>query len=735
MIELLRPEDSVERQRDKLVNICSALMRRVEQAPSDTQNAYAQFERAALLDAKVRERTAELEHALDLLNKSNAKLADANREIETARSYLNEAIESVDEGLALFDAQDNLVLFNSRFCTDLADVVPRLRPGLSFLRFVGFVSRSEALYLPDPPARADWFRRRMARHAEDRVVFNLALTDNRWMQVSEHRTHDGGTVILQTDITAVMRAQKLERAQLVDSQSKMLRATLDHLAQGVCIFDRKGCLVGWNLKLEQMVRLPSPGRVRVGLRFARILDMMEGRMTFADARGRPWLQSWSEQEDGRDPISFELIGNQGQIFNVFAQEMPDEGFVISFTDITAERNASEAMRNLNRTLEHRVAERTEELGLALNEAERANESKNRFVAAASHDLLQPLSAAKLYMATIQDMDVDGEAIEVSQKATNALRNAEDIIEALLDISKLDAGKATFDVRSFALGPMLGSIVSEMMPAAARKGLRLRFVPTSLTVTSDPVFFRRILQNLIGNAIRYTDQGHVLIGVRRRPGGRACIEVHDTGRGIRREDQERIFQEFARVEASRSGSEGIGLGLAIVERACASLGHGLSLRSNFGSGSCFSVGVEHAGALPEPAARDPQSTDPLEVLRGLVVLLVENDPDLAQAMTLKCEGWGAHVLQCNNGEAAQKLLAEIELVPDVMLLDYQLGAGGITGLDLCAALRRSYGAIPALVISANRGAELQDKCRALDVPLLNKPLDTEKLRGVLARICA
>ncbi|MEO0387531.1 MAG: PAS-domain containing protein, partial [Pseudomonadota bacterium] len=239
VLELLHPTDTVERQRDKLLNICSALMRRVEQAPSDTSNAYAQFERAALLDAKVRERTAELERALDLLNESNAQLAFANREIETAQSNLNEAIESVDEGFALFDADENLVLFNSRFCRDFGDVRVALRPGMTFAAFVDLVSRSRDLALPDALTPADWAKRRLARHAEDSVVFNIALTENRWMQVSEHRTQDGGTAIVQTDISGVMRAERQERADLVDSQFKMLRATLDHLAQGVCIFDRQ----------------------------------------------------------------------------------------------------------------------------------------------------------------------------------------------------------------------------------------------------------------------------------------------------------------------------------------------------------------------------------------------------------------------------------------------------------------------------------------------------------------
>ncbi|MEO0388357.1 MAG: ATP-binding protein, partial [Pseudomonadota bacterium] len=444
-----------------------------------------------------------------------------------------------------------------------------------------------------------------------------------------------------------------------------------------------------------------------------------------------WLETWAGQSDGRAPITFDLIGNSGQIFNVLAQEMPDEGFVISFTDVTAEHQAAEALRELNRTLEQRVEERTEELGLALGEAERANESKNRFVAAASHDLLQPLSAAKLYLATLQDRDVDHGTLAISEKAASALRSAEDIIEALLDISKLDAGRATFDVRPFCLGATLGSIASEMAPLARQKGLDLRVVPSSLTIVSDPVFFRRILQNLVVNAIRYTDRGRVVVGVRRRASGRICLEVHDTGRGIRDEDQSRIFQEFARVDRANSGAEGIGLGLAIVERACASLGHQLRLRSTFGHGSCFSVGVTPSDCIAAEVIPVKEPEDALDLLRGQMLLLVENDPDLAQAMTLQFEGHGAHVLHCVSGEDALDLLEEIEIVPDAMLLDHQLGVG-MTGLALYRRIRADYGAVPGIIISANRSAELVETCAALGVPFLRKPFEIKEFRKALVQ---
>lgn len=730
---LLNPDDPLERQRDKLLNICTALMRRVEQTPNDQSNAYAQFERAALLDAQVRERTRDLEHALDLLNESNAKLSEASREAEQSRALLNEAIESVDEGFAFFDSSENLVLFNSRFCEDLADVPGQLVPGTSFSQFVEIVSRSEELHLPPGETPQDWARQRLLRHREERVVFNIALTKDRWMQVSEHRTGQGGTAILQTNITDVMRAQHRERAQLVDSQHKMLRATLDHLAQGVCIFDEDARLVGWNRKLSRMFGLPVR-YIRTGTRFSRILEFLRGRMTFEEPRSSDWLEDWSQSTSKRKPIDFGLADRTGRIFNVFAQEMPDRGFVMSFTDVTAEHQAAENLRNLNRTLEQRVSERTQELGEALQVAERANETKSRFVAAASHDLLQPLSAAKLYLATLQDLKCGDEVAGISQKAGSALKSAEDIIEALLDISKLDAGQATFDVQPFSLSQVLNSLTNEMTPIAREKGLSLTIVPSSAMVVSDPVFFRRILQNLISNAIRYTDAGRVLVGARRGAGGAVRIDVHDTGRGIAARDHKRIFQEFARLEDSHSGANGIGLGLAIVERACSSLGHELNLRSAVGKGSCFSIGVtRHVGEHRIAVPTDRRATA-FDAVVGKLILLVENDPNLAHAMKLMLENSGAHVVHTPTAEKALSLMEEIELVPDAMLFDQQLGAG-MTGLDLCKTIRNSHGLVPTFVMSASRDPNLEQMCEAMDVPFLRKPIDAEKLMHALNAACS
>lgn len=735
MDSLLNPADSVERQRDKLVDICGALMRRVQQAPDENATAYVQFERAALLETQVRARTADLERALDLLNESNAQLAEANREIATARNNLNDALESMDDGFALFDEDECLLLFNSRFCNGLADVKSQLRKGMPFRSFVDRVSRSRFLDLPENMRAEDWARQRLRRHSNQRVVFNVALLDDRWMQVGEHRTEHGGTVVLQTDVTDIMRQQRHEREALVDNQARMLRATLDHLQQGVCIFDETGRLVGWNQKLERMMQTTVP-RVRVHMAFDKLLDLFFSKMEFgsneAGITGTQWLKAWAKEGAGRTPFTFELFDESGLTLNVFGQEMPDHGFVVSLTDVTSQHRTASALRDMNKTLEQRVADRTKELGAALAQAERANETKSRFVAAASHDLLQPLSAAKLFAASLLDSDLGDEAHATSQKVMSALSSVEDIIEALLDISKLDLGQATFNIQDFALQDLFASLAIELSPAAEAKGLRLKIVETDVHVVSDPVFLRRIMQNLVSNAIRYTENGAILVGARRDGLDRVRLEVRDSGPGIAPQDQATIFKEFARLTPSQSGANGLGLGLAIVDRACKSLGHPLSLRSAPGRGSNFSVTVERATG-PDIAPHHPvQSLGAPEALEGKVLMVVENDTSLAAAIEMRLEEWGAHVITVTSGTNALDLLEEIDLIPDALILDFQLG-NGMTGLELYCRIKERYGEVPAMVISATRSRELQLACDVFNLPLMTKPLDAMQLVQTLQEI--
>jgi len=701
---LIDPRDPLERQNEKLRKITDALMRRVEQGSDGLGAAFAQFQRAALLEEEVTARTRELGRALDLLNASNARLAEANRETEAARRNLTNAIETVQEGFALFSAEEELVLSNSRFGLHMPDIRDKMQPGLRFSDYVELVSRSQFLALSEGETPEKWAARRMERHQDRHVIFNARMVWNRWVQVSEHRTPDGGTVILQTDVTDIMRLERRERDRMLDTQAKLIRATLDHLDQGVCIFDDQARLVGWNQRAGELLSLPV-GKLRMGASFAALFERFRDEVRFSGDTTAETIADWVRMAASRPALSFEMHHHNGRLLTASAQEMPDRGFVMSFSDVSAERAAVQAVYEANERLEQRVIERTLELEDALSEAERANASKSRFVAAASHDLLQPLSAAKLYVGSALAEAGDAKTQSVLSRAGNALNAVEHILGALLDISKLDSGQAGVHLGQVHLGRMLAQLCDELAPQAEAKGLHLRLVGCDVTVQSDATYLRRILQNLIGNAVRYTQRGKVLVGVRRQ-GANLRVEVHDTGPGIPADQQELIFKEFHRGSGTSSAAEGLGLGLAIVDRACAVLNHPLTLHSEPGRGTCFAVEVPvSARRLPDVPAPAKGTEHPATAdtqLEDMVVLLVEKDQALRDALSTTMEQWGVIVWLATDLDSTQQQQAEFGIAPDAVIAGQTL-RDGQNGAELIQHIRQAHGALPACLVSG-RGTD-------------------------------
>jgi hypothetical protein len=730
---LVNAADPLERQNAKLLKVTEALMRRVEAATDEGGAAYAHFQRALMLEEQVRERTRDLEASLDLLNVSNARLASAMEAAERARADLFDALEAVQEGFALFDADDVLVMCNSRFGMALPDVQPKLRPGLGFVDYVRLVARSPHLTLGGGQTQVGWMRERLANHRRQSVSFNVQIGEDRWIQVSEQRTPGGGTAILQTDITALVQMERQERDKLLDEQARLIRATLDHINQGIVIFDDRERLVGWNARLVALLSPPMQ-LLRVGMPFARLAEHFRTRLLGTGAIGPHWLARWVENPTLRPPLAFELTTRDGVYLDIFAQEMPDRGFVISFTDVTAEREATRAMHAANERLEARVQERTLALEAALAEAERANASKSRFVAAASHDLLQPLSAAKLFLASIENADCAAEQHAILGRVRSAFESVEAILGALLDISKLDSGRVAVRLADVPLGGLFARLEAEFGEMARQAGLDLRVVPSRLAVRSDSGYLRRIVQNLLANAIRYTPSGRVLVGAR-RVGGAARIEVWDTGPGIPEEARGTIFHEFQRLETPGRADGGVGLGLAIVERACKLLDHPLTLASEVGRGTVFRVTAPLAAGAAAcacaAAAAEPGEGGPLA---ALIALVIENDAALRLATTTLLEGWGASVLDAPSGEAAMALLDDIGIAPDVTLADYHLD-GDRSGVDAILALRARHGEHPACLVTADRGDALAARCRGLGIALFNKPVEPARLRAFLGAAAA
>jgi PAS domain-containing protein len=368
---LLDPEDDLVLQNAKLQKIVGVLMNRVEREMADLGPTYSHFQLAATLEEQVRARTRDLDDALKMLSIANARLTAARQEADEARNDLYDALEVVQEGFALFGPDDVLILSNSRFAHHMPDVAAKLGPGLKFVDYVRHVAASPHLELPEGLNAVAWANGRLASHRQPHVNFMVRLDGDRWVQVSEHRSPSGGTAVIQTDVTDMIRRERQERDRLLDDQARLLRATLDHITQGVAIFAAEHRLAGLNESLRQILGLPV-ALMQAGTHFERILANLRSGGRFAPAEGLTRLLHWAAEPGGRSPIALELRRSDGAALDVVTREMPDRGFVISFTDMTAERKAVAELYRVNETLEQRVQERTAELETARDEAERAN---------------------------------------------------------------------------------------------------------------------------------------------------------------------------------------------------------------------------------------------------------------------------------------------------------------------------------------------------------------------------
>lgn len=413
---------------------------------------------------------------------------------------------------------------------------------------------------------------------------------------------------------------------------------------------------------------------------------------------------------------------------------PDEdGLVEGFVaDITERKLAQLRLLQLNEQLEQRVAERTCELRDARDAAEAANLSKDKYLAAASHDLLQPLNAARLLISTLRERALPSEELNLVERAHQALEGAEDLLTDLLDISKLDQSAIKPDVDSYRLDEVLLPLVSEFQPVAAAAGLQLAHYIPQCAIRSDFRLLTRILRNFLSNACRYTDRGRVLLGARRR-GDSLRIEVWDTGRGIAADQLQSIFLEFNQLNVERAAERrGVGLGLAIVERIANMLDYRIQVRSQPGRGSVFSIEVPLAEGLPrgsgEVLVSQPQLGDPLP---GRRLLVVDNELSILHSMAALLGQWGCEVLTATDEAAALEALQG--RAPELILADYHLDRG-TTGWEVAQSLRVRFGqAIPVVMITADRSDQCRKQLQGFGVPVLNKPVKAGKMRSALSHL--
>jgi signal transduction histidine kinase len=413
------------------------------------------------------------------------------------------------------------------------------------------------------------------------------------------------------------------------------------------------------------------------------------------------------------------------------------GFSLFQTAITLETKVSQRTAELSaltETLRQEIFERGEveaALRIAKAEAEQANIGKTRFLVAASHDLHQPLNAARLFLGALAEQVRDERPRELVERIEAALESVDDLLSALLDISRLDAGVWPVRQEPFPLAPLLGRLAREYRPQAEALGLAMRVVPSSLVVHTDRRLLERVMRNLISNAIRYTDQGHILLGCRRQ-GGAAILEVADTGIGIPDEKRALIFEEFRQLGNNpRRNDRGVGLGLAIVDRIVRLLGLSIAVRSRPGHGSRFTVQVP-LGVEGSAGTEPPQAAPPLAgSLAGRVVVVVENDEAVQAAMEALLQGWGCTLASASCASGVMARLDALGRVPDLILADYHLD-GDTSGTAAIDMLHQRYGKdIPALVISSNHSETLHGDVTRLGHGFLAKPVAPAKLRALLS----
>lgn len=653
--------------------------------------------------------------------------ADKEQALAQKTRLLQNTVDNLSQGVVLVTPEGRVELWNDRFL-ELTGVQPeQVRSYPPF-----------AALMLDNPA--------ILQHAMTAAQQGEELASEQrghQGQVIEVRTHpmpQGGFVNTYTDIT-----ERHRYAESLRKSEQWLRLITDNVPAQIAYVDSQLRYRFTNKVYDEWFGKPhgslygeSICTVYTEQQYARIEPYVQQAV-----RGESvTFEAWQTNARGEERYMI-----KSYVANIDPQDEPD-GFFVMTRDITERRRSAEALEQSHQLLEQRVKERTSELTYlneqlraeiieraqiearlldAKQDAEQANLSKTKFLAAVSHDLLQPLNAARLFSTALSEQIQESRNRELATSVSNSLDDVESLLRTLVDISKLDAGVVQPDIITFKLQDLFDTLAAEFSQMAMADGLQFRCVPTAAVVHTDSQLLARILRNFLTNAIRYTDTGRVLLGCRKRDGG-LWIEVWDTGAGIPQAQLEEIFREFRQLGGKRSGKDkGLGLGLAIVDKVARVLGHNIRVQSREGMGSVFAVEVPLGGTILPAPATGPHLPMASDRLQSSVIWLIDNDRSICDGMSTLLEGWGCEVvtalsledLQCQVDLAADRV--------DLMIVDYHLDDGK-TGLDAAQVVTaETSGFLPVLLITANYSKELNAEVRDLGYMLLHKPVKPMKLK--------
>ncbi|WP_165856021.1 NahK/ErcS family hybrid sensor histidine kinase/response regulator [Marinobacter sp. JSM 1782161] len=546
----------------------------------------------------------------------------------------------------------------------------------------------------------------------------------------------------------------LERIADLEAERNRYKWLFDNALHGIFQGNLRGGLISCNPAMADICGYASPAaltgaivRLREQL-FASVRDFDHVRLTLlSDGQVRARELRLMRRDGGQVDVALTLL---------WRPDLGPEVVEAFVADITERQQARARLEQVNSELELRVKERTAalrdansglrreigerekieaELVVAIQAAEEANRSKDKYLAAASHDLMQPLNAARLLVSTLQDRALPNAEAQLVDRVHRALEGAEDLLADLLDISKLDQQAIQPDRTYLDIDDLIQALAGEFEPVAENAHLRLKVRSRPGIVHTDARMMTRILRNLLTNAFRYTQEGGVLLNVRRRTDD-LHIEVWDTGMGIPDDRLEDIFREFHQLSAPHTGGrKGVGLGLAIVDRMVRMLDHRIEVHSRPGVGSRFSVILPLAHPRPAAAGAGQAMPEP-HSLAGRRILVIDNEPDILASMEALLAQWGCEVSCVADAQVALRGLEDGTVtVPEAILADYHLDDGR-TGCEAIYAIRRAVGRdIPAAIITADRSDACRRFLKTQYFPVLNKPVKPNRLRALLTSLFA
>lgn len=587
----------------------------------------------------------------------------------------------------------------------------------------------------------DSYNQKLLQHTENTLATVMGSSSARLVLSS---ALDGRDIALD-ELAVLVEEASSERQEF---SQNLLQSAIENASEGISIVDDELRLVAWNKKYLALFEYP-PELIYMGSPISSLIrhNVQRGLCGSGDIESQvnrrlDFLRKGSPHRSERQQAN-------GQTISIEGNPLPGGGFVMLFSDITAYRQAEQVLKEANLDLETRVYERTltlaktnEALAKAHEKAEQAHLKKSQYLKACSHDLMQPLEAARLFTSALSEQ---GNLSDMQKRQVDnidrSLKAANDLLGDLSEIARLESGNIRANIQTFSLNDLFEDLAQEFSALSDDQSVEFRLVTTTVWVKSDRHLLRRIIQNLVGNAFRYASPGKVLLGARTF-NKQVIIQVLDNGPGIPVEKQRVVFEQFTQLNTSNNhAGRGLGLGLNITQSLAQLLGHTLSLQSKAMQGCKFSVGVEKA----KPTIQTNSLVQPSfnVALKDITVLCIDNDPDVLSGMVELLSAWQCNILAADSRETALTEFANHSNEIDILLVDYQLGYQAndpqgeqVDGLTLIKDIRvQCHQSLPAILITATTEEGIEEKAKSYDVGYMRKLVKPASLRAMMSAMLA